>query len=159
MDKHMMLLGGKLLKGDPSFKFTKHMAKIGEPSTFIGLYTLTNEHEEICNLTQSWKKKKVEIDGCEKSMCSPRTPEKSKLTNKAVRSLRSTCHLILSCSKISGTWTNEKVNHFADGVGRKRIIMESSSGDAKENIEHTIEDSFKLVSTTISALQVDVRKT
>lgn len=47
MDKHMMLLDGKVLKGDHSFKFTKHMAKIEDSSVFSTLYTMTNEYEEI----------------------------------------------------------------------------------------------------------------
>ena len=47
MDKHMMLLDGKVLKGDHSFKFPKHMAKIEKTSVFTGLYTVTNEYEEI----------------------------------------------------------------------------------------------------------------
>ncbi|KAI7878129.1 uncharacterized protein EV154DRAFT_606504 [Mucor mucedo] len=47
MDKHMMLLDGKILKGDHSFKFPKHMAKIEDTSVFTGLYTMTNEYEEI----------------------------------------------------------------------------------------------------------------
>ena len=47
MNKHRMLLGGKVLKGDHSFKSTKHMAKFGEASVFTGLYTITNEYEEI----------------------------------------------------------------------------------------------------------------
>jgi hypothetical protein len=62
--------------------------------------------------------------------------------------------------EIRDIWSNEKEHHFADGVERRgqseRIIMESSSGFVKENIEHIIEDSFKLVTTTISALQSDV---
>jgi hypothetical protein len=47
MDKHTMLLDGKVLKGDHSFKFSKHMAKLGEASAFTGLYTVNNEYEEI----------------------------------------------------------------------------------------------------------------
>ncbi|CAO3620732.1 unnamed protein product [Mucor hiemalis] len=47
MDKHMMILEGKILKGDHSFKFPKHMAKIEDTSVFTGLYTMTNEYEEI----------------------------------------------------------------------------------------------------------------
>ena len=47
MDKHMMLLDGKVLKGDHSFKFPKHMAKTNEASVFTALYTITNEYEEI----------------------------------------------------------------------------------------------------------------
>jgi hypothetical protein len=69
-------------------------------------------------------------------------------------------HSYNKSQEIRGIWTNEKEHHFADGVGRRdqseRIVMESSSGFAKENIEHTIEDSLKLVTTTISALQSDV---
>jgi hypothetical protein len=30
MDKHMMILDGEILKGDHSFKFPKHTAKIEE---------------------------------------------------------------------------------------------------------------------------------
>lgn len=43
----MMILDGKVLKGDHSFKFSKHMAKIEDTSVFTGLYTMTNEYEEI----------------------------------------------------------------------------------------------------------------
>ncbi|KAG2191089.1 hypothetical protein INT47_010405, partial [Mucor saturninus] len=47
MDKQMMLLGGKVLKGDPSFNMVKHMASIDGTSIFTALYTLCNEFEEI----------------------------------------------------------------------------------------------------------------
>ncbi|CEP13325.1 hypothetical protein [Parasitella parasitica] len=47
MDKHTMLLDGKVLKCDHSFKFPKHMAKIEETSVFTALFTVTNEYEEI----------------------------------------------------------------------------------------------------------------
>ncbi|CEP11895.1 hypothetical protein [Parasitella parasitica] len=47
MDKQIMLLDGKVLKGDHSFKFPKHMAKIEEAGVFTALYTVTNEYEEI----------------------------------------------------------------------------------------------------------------
>lgn len=47
MDKHMMILDKKVLKGDHSFKFPKKMAKIEDVSVFSGLYTVTNEYEEI----------------------------------------------------------------------------------------------------------------
>ncbi|CAO3629079.1 unnamed protein product, partial [Mucor hiemalis] len=47
MDKHMMLLDGTVLKGDHSFKFAKHMAKIENGSALSALYTMTNEYEEI----------------------------------------------------------------------------------------------------------------
>lgn len=47
MEKQTMLLGSRILKGDHSFKFPKHMAKIEETSIFTALYTVTNEYEEI----------------------------------------------------------------------------------------------------------------
>ncbi|KAG2191256.1 hypothetical protein INT47_006438 [Mucor saturninus] len=47
MDKQMMLLGGKVLKGDHSFKIVKHMASIDGTSIFTALYTLCNKFEEI----------------------------------------------------------------------------------------------------------------
>ena len=43
MDKHMMLLDGKVLKGDHSFKFPKHMANIDGTTMFTALYTMTNK--------------------------------------------------------------------------------------------------------------------
>ncbi|CAO3644785.1 unnamed protein product [Mucor hiemalis] len=46
MGKYMMLLDGKVLKIDHSFKFPEHMAKIEEISVFSALYTLNNEHEK-----------------------------------------------------------------------------------------------------------------
>lgn len=46
MDKYMIILDGKVLKGDHSFKFPKHMAKIEDVSVFSGSYTVTNEYEE-----------------------------------------------------------------------------------------------------------------
>ncbi|KAG2191632.1 hypothetical protein INT47_000543 [Mucor saturninus] len=47
MDKQMMLLGGKVLKGDHSFKIIKHMASVDETNMFNALYTICNEFEEI----------------------------------------------------------------------------------------------------------------
>ncbi|OBZ85966.1 hypothetical protein A0J61_05984 [Choanephora cucurbitarum] len=47
MGKHMILLDGKLLKGNHSFKFPKHVTRIEETSVFTALYTVTNEHEKI----------------------------------------------------------------------------------------------------------------
>jgi hypothetical protein len=47
MDKQMMLLDGKILKGDHSFKLVKHVAKVDGAPTFTALYTLCNEYEEI----------------------------------------------------------------------------------------------------------------
>lgn len=43
----MMLLDGKILKGDHSFKIIKHMASIEGTSMFTALYTVCNESEEI----------------------------------------------------------------------------------------------------------------
>ncbi|KAK4510791.1 uncharacterized protein ATC70_005224 [Mucor velutinosus] len=47
MDKHAMLLDGKVLKCDHSFKFPKHIAKIEDAGVFTALFTVTNEYEEI----------------------------------------------------------------------------------------------------------------
>ena len=47
MDKQMMLLDGKVLKGDHSFKIVKHIAKVGKEPTFSAMYTVCNEYEEI----------------------------------------------------------------------------------------------------------------
>jgi hypothetical protein len=47
IDKQMMLIDGKILKGDHSFKIIKSIAKINGASTFTALYTLCNEYEEI----------------------------------------------------------------------------------------------------------------
>ena len=47
LDKQVMLLDGKILKGDHSFKIIKSMGKIGGSPTFSALYTMCNEYEEI----------------------------------------------------------------------------------------------------------------
>src|ERR1700722_1446757 len=47
VDKQMMLLDGKVLKGDHSFKIVKHIAKVGKEPTFSAMYTVCNEYEEI----------------------------------------------------------------------------------------------------------------
>ncbi|KAG2205970.1 hypothetical protein INT47_005288 [Mucor saturninus] len=47
MDKKMMLLGGKVLKGDHSFKAVKHKASVDGTNMFNALYTICNEFEEI----------------------------------------------------------------------------------------------------------------
>jgi hypothetical protein len=47
MDQHTSMLDGVVLKGDHSFKVIKHMGKINGISTFLALYTVLNEYEEI----------------------------------------------------------------------------------------------------------------
>ncbi|MGB9152083.1 MAG: hypothetical protein WCD70_03240 [Alphaproteobacteria bacterium] len=47
MDKQMMMLEGRILKGDHSFKIVKHIAKLGDQSAFSAMYTVCNEFEEI----------------------------------------------------------------------------------------------------------------
>jgi hypothetical protein len=47
IDKQMMLLGGRFLKGDHSFKIIKKIAKINGTSAFTALYTVCNEYEEV----------------------------------------------------------------------------------------------------------------
>lgn len=47
MEKHAMLLDGKVLKCDHSFKFPKHIAKIEDAGVFTALFTVTNDYEEI----------------------------------------------------------------------------------------------------------------
>ncbi|KAG2192557.1 hypothetical protein INT47_012781 [Mucor saturninus] len=47
MDKMLMLTGGKIIRGDHSFKIVNHIAKIEKSSAFTALYTVVNEYEEI----------------------------------------------------------------------------------------------------------------
>jgi len=47
MDKEMMVLDGKVLKGDHSFKLVKRLARIKGKSVFSALYTMCNEYEEV----------------------------------------------------------------------------------------------------------------
>jgi hypothetical protein len=47
IDKQIMLLGGKFLKGDHSFKIIKKIAKIKGNSAFTAMYTVCNEFEEV----------------------------------------------------------------------------------------------------------------
>jgi hypothetical protein len=47
IDKQMMLIGGKFLKGDHSFKIIKKIAKIQGNSAFTAMYTVCNEFEEV----------------------------------------------------------------------------------------------------------------
>jgi hypothetical protein len=47
IEKQIMLLDGRILKGDHSFKLVKHLSKVEGSPVFTALYTLCNEYEEI----------------------------------------------------------------------------------------------------------------
>ncbi|KAI8997362.1 hypothetical protein BDB01DRAFT_33343 [Pilobolus umbonatus] len=47
MDQQITRLSGTILKGDHSHKFNKKMYKINGVPSFTGLYTVTNEYDEI----------------------------------------------------------------------------------------------------------------
>ncbi|KAJ3083594.1 hypothetical protein HK102_000990 [Quaeritorhiza haematococci] len=47
VDQHMAMLDGTVLKGDTSYKVTKHIGKINGSPVWDGLYTLLNGDEEI----------------------------------------------------------------------------------------------------------------
>lgn len=47
IDKEMMVLGGKILKGDHSFKLVKRLARVKGTPVFSALYTMCNEYEEV----------------------------------------------------------------------------------------------------------------
>src|SRR5579862_9389668 len=47
LDLEVMKRSGYILKGDHSHKVTKHIAKINGETVFSGLYTVTNEYEEV----------------------------------------------------------------------------------------------------------------
>ncbi|KAG2217078.1 hypothetical protein INT45_013105 [Circinella minor] len=47
IDKQMMVLGGRLLKGDHTFKIIKHLGRIDGSPTFLAVYTVCNKYEEI----------------------------------------------------------------------------------------------------------------
>lgn len=62
---------------------------------------------------------------------------------------------------IPGVWTNTTLKYFSDGIGRvdgnEKLFMESSSSFCKENIQHTLGDSFKLISLMTSTLNTSIR--
>lgn len=47
MDQHITRLSGTILKGDHSHKFNKKMYRVNNCPSFTGLYTVTNEYDEI----------------------------------------------------------------------------------------------------------------
>ena len=47
LDKQVMLLDGRVLKGDHSFKIIKSIGKTGGSPKFSALYKVCNEYEEI----------------------------------------------------------------------------------------------------------------
>ena len=53
---------------------------------------------------------------------------------------------------ITGVWNNTTEKLFSDGVGRKDgfevIVMESSGPYSVEYIEHSVEDTWKLIILT-----------
>ena len=61
-----------------------------------------------------------------------------------------------------GVWNNATNKLYADGLGRAanvdRAIMESSSGYAFEKVEHTMDDTLKLVMMTTDSLRTELLK-
>lgn len=61
---------------------------------------------------------------------------------------------------IPGVWNNTTEKLFSDGVGRKDgfevIIMESSGPYSVENIEHSVEDTSKLIILTTNSLRNEI---
>lgn len=63
---------------------------------------------------------------------------------------------------IPGVWNNTTGKLFSDGVGRKDgfevIIMESSGPYSTEYIDHSVEDTWKLIIMTTNALRNEILK-
>ncbi|KAG2191729.1 hypothetical protein INT47_004168 [Mucor saturninus] len=61
---------------------------------------------------------------------------------------------------IPGVWNNTTEKLFSDGVGRKDgfevIIMESSGPYSTENIDHSVEDTSKLITLTTDSLRNEI---
>lgn len=80
--------------------------------------------------------------------------------------LRIRCEsLVLSHGKsqiIPGVWNNTTEKLFADGVGRQDgfeiVIMESSGPFLTENIEHSVDDTWKLITMTTNSLRNKILK-
>ncbi|EIE82629.1 hypothetical protein G6F55_000995 [Rhizopus delemar] len=73
--------------------------------------------------------------------------------------------LVLSHGKsqiIPGVWNNTTEKLFADGVGRQDgfeiVIMESSGPFLTENIEHSVDDTWKLITMTTNSLRNEILK-
>ncbi|KAI9355768.1 hypothetical protein BD770DRAFT_411541 [Pilaira anomala] len=67
---------------------------------------------------------------------------------------------IFSCQVIPGVWNNTTEKLFSDGLGRKDgfevIIMESSGPYSTENIDHSVEDTSKLIILTTNSLRNEI---
>ncbi|KAG2227189.1 hypothetical protein INT45_008433 [Circinella minor] len=63
---------------------------------------------------------------------------------------------------VPGIWKNTTKKLFADGLGRNNdcdiIVMESSSGYSKENIDHSMEDTWKLILMMTDSLRNELMK-
>lgn len=63
---------------------------------------------------------------------------------------------------ILGVWNNSTEMLFADGVGRKDgfevVIMESSGPFSTEYIDHSLEDTWKLITMTSNSLRNEILK-
>lgn len=64
--------------------------------------------------------------------------------------------------RVPGAWTNKTDNLFADGIGRRDgsevIVMESSGSYAKEDIDHSVGDTMKLIKMATSSLRSGILK-
>lgn len=63
---------------------------------------------------------------------------------------------------IPGVWNNSTEKLFEDGVGRKDgfevVIMESSGPFPTEYIDHSLEDTWKLITMTNNSLHNEILK-
>ncbi|KAI9005467.1 hypothetical protein CLU79DRAFT_806723 [Phycomyces nitens] len=63
---------------------------------------------------------------------------------------------------VPGVWNNTPEKLFADGLGRKDgfeiIIMESSRPYSVENIDHSMGDTWKLITMTTNSLRTEILK-
>lgn len=63
---------------------------------------------------------------------------------------------------IPGVWNNNTERLFADDVGRKDgfevVIMESSDPFATEYIDHSLEDTWKIITMTSNSLRNEILK-
>lgn len=59
-----------------------------------------------------------------------------------------------------GIWSNKTKKLYADGIGRRSnkevLIMESSSPFEKEDLNHSLEDSMKLIDVMVSTLNISI---
>lgn len=63
---------------------------------------------------------------------------------------------------VPGVWNDPTENIFVDGLGRKDgftvIIMESSGPFSAEYVEHSIGDTWKLITMTTNSLRDEILK-